>query len=123
MKKSAIKVILVLAAILALGPAIYASNTQSVKSPSVMNDSPQVCQFSLSKYAGNVTSGGYTASFTVGLSCPQESDAYATVDVFVDKEKVASEVVKIPAGQTLSAQVQINVGGSYAGKSYRLEVL
>lgn len=123
MKKSAIKVILVLVAILALGPAIYASNTQSVESPSVMNDSPQVCQFSLSKYTGNLNKDGITEAFTVGLSCPQGSDAYATVDVFVDKEKVASEVVKIPAGQTCSAKVRINVGGSYAGKSYRLEVL
>lgn len=121
--KSAIKVILALAAILALAPAIYASNTQSVKSPSVTNDSPQVCQFFLSKYTGNLDGGGDTGPFTVGPSCPQESDAYATVYVFVDKEKVASEVVKIPAGETRSVQALIKVGTSYAGKSYRLEVL
>lgn len=83
--------------------------------------SPQVCQFSLSTYSGTVSSGS-TAYFTVGLSCPQEKDVYATVVAFVNQQHVASEVVKVPAGSTRSERVCIVVGASYNGESYRLVV-
>lgn len=85
------------------------------------NYSPQVCQFSLSSYQGTLSSGGYTDPFTVGLSCPQEKDVYATVVVFVDGEHAASKVVMVPANKTVSASVSIKVPGG-AGKSYRLVV-
>lgn len=90
--------------------------------PAVSVDSPQFCQFSLSSYTGTVNDSGNTDYFTVGLSCPQKEDIYATVVAFVDDEHVASVVVKVPAGNTNSAKVFIKLGTSYSGKKYRLLV-
>lgn len=111
-----------IAAILLASPAIFASSTQEVEVPSNMINSPQVCQFSLSTYVGTLNNSGCTKKFTVGLSCPQESDVNATVVVFIDDLHAASEVVKVPAGKTKSQEVTICVDNSYAGKSYRLVV-
>lgn len=82
--------------------------------------SPQVCQFSLTSYSGTINSGS-TDSFQVGLSCPQNTDARATVVVFIDGQTVASKVVVVPAGKDYSAPTSINVSG-YNGKQYRLIV-
>lgn len=84
-------------------------------------ESPQFCQFSLSSYRGTI-SNGLTSNFTVGLSCPQTDDVYATVIVFIDGEHTASKVVKIDAGKTQSSPVNILVGTVYNGKSYKLVV-
>ena len=97
-----------------------ATNIHS-ESPIEMNYSPQVCQFSLSSYQGTLDDSGSTNVFTVGLSCPQEKDVYATVIVFVDGEHAASKVVKVPANKTESASVSIKVPGG-ASKPYRLVV-
>lgn len=83
--------------------------------------SPQVCQFSLTSYSGTVNNG-YTGRFKVNLSCPQESDIYATVVVFINDTHIASEVIKVPAGKTQSSEVNIKVGYEYNGNSYRLVV-
>lgn len=107
-------------AVLMFSPVVFASNSQSTACSHTSN-SPQVCQFSLSHYTGTINSS-CTGAFTVGLSCPQETDAYATVVVVIEGELVASEVVKVPAGNTKSARTSINVGSSYNGKSYKLGV-
>lgn len=84
--------------------------------------SPQVCQFSLSKYSGIINSAGNTDSFKVGLSCPQEENVRATVVVFIDNEHVASKVVTIPARNDYSSDVYITVGTEHNGKRYKLVV-
>lgn len=109
-------------AIMSLGSAVFAStNASDVESASASTSSPQVCQYSLSHYSGTINSG-YTAQFTVGLSCPQKEDTYATVVVYIDDKLVASEVVQVPANSTKSALTNIRVGGSYNGKGYELGV-
>ena len=107
-------------AVLMFSPIVFASNSQATTS-SFSSGSPQVYQFSLSHYTGTINSSS-TKTFTVGLSCPQETDAYATVIVVIEGELVASEVVKVPAGKTKSTSTSINVGSSYDGKSYKLGV-
>ena len=103
------------------GFGINNSKANPSETISLLAYSPQVCQFSLSKYTGTISSG-CTQSFTVGLSCPQEADTYATVVVFIDGKHIASDVVKIPAGETRSRSVQINVGSSYDNQTYELVV-
>ena len=97
-----------------------AFETVSIASASAV--SPQVCQFSLSNYSGKIKNTWTTESFTVGLSCPQQEDVYATVIVVIDGYTIASKVVKVPAGKTSSDSVSINVGQEFVGKSYRLVV-
>lgn len=110
------------AAIMSLGSAVFAStNASDAESASASAYSPQVCQFSLSHYRGTINSGS-TARFTVGLSCPQEEDTYATVVVYIDGKIVASEVVQVPANSTKSAPTTVSVSGSYNGKGYELGV-
>lgn len=100
---------------------VYASESNATTS-SYASSSPQVCQFSLSHYTGTISSGS-TDGVSVGLSCPQGTDTYATVVVVIDGELVASEVIKVPAGKTRSDNnVCIKVGASYNGKSYKLGV-
>lgn len=106
-------------AIFSLSPATFVSSAQIAYTTTT---NPQVCQFSLSSYNGTADDYGKTNSFTVGLSCPQESDVYATVVAFVNDEIVASEVVKIPAGKTKSAAVTIKLGSVNAKKYYKLGV-
>ncbi len=84
--------------------------------------SPQVCQFSLTKYSGTIGYNGTTDSFQVGLSCPQDEDVRATVVVVIDDDCVASKVVTVKAGKDYSDSVAITVGSSYAGKKYKLIV-
>lgn len=103
-------------------PSICAANPESTEISAPVSDSPQVCQFSLSSYSGTVSYLGNTETFTVGLSCPQESDVYATVVVFINQQHAASEVVKVAAGKTRSESTRIAVGGKYAGQSYTLAV-
>lgn len=119
MKTTAFMAIL---AFLFLNLGILASSNQHTGTPSFVEDSPQVCQFSLSRYTGTVDTNGMTEYFTIGLSCPQESDIYATVVVFIDDLHVASEVVKIPAKAIRSSSVNIRAGKTYKGRSYRLVV-
>lgn len=111
-------------AIMSLGSTVFAStNASDVKSASVSTypTSPQVCQFSLSSYNGKII-GNKTEKFTVGLSCPQEKDVYATVVVYIDGKLVASEVVKVPAKSTKSNVTTITVKYTYEGKEYELGV-
>lgn len=117
------KRLFILASLAALmfSPIVFASNSQATTS-SYTSGSPQVCQFSLSHYTGTINSNSRTDTFTVGLSCPQETDAYATVIVVIEGELIASEVVKVPAGKTKSTSTSIYVGSSYNGKSYKLGV-
>lgn len=114
-------ILLVLSAFYLLCPATFATTSQTA-STSYSNYSPQVCQFSLSNYSGKVTSEGNTTLFTVGLSCPQETDAYATVVVFINNEHVASKVVKVSAKSTESQSIKIKVGSEFAGMPYKLVV-
>ncbi|MDE5568963.1 MAG: hypothetical protein K2I89_08745 [Muribaculaceae bacterium] len=114
---------LILVIIILLSSAFTISASDSVmESPTCDNNSPQVCQFSLSSYAGTVDNNGNTSYFTVGLSCPQKEDTYATVVVFVNGEHAASTVVKVPAEKTSSQSVNIKVGQDYKGKAYKLVV-
>jgi len=118
MKKTTLLAVI---ASLSISPVVYASGHQEAEFPSCSSQSPQVCQFSLSSYTGTIQNGN-TYALTVGLSCPQQSDVYATVVVHIDGKLVASEVVKVPAGNTRSASFQINVGSPYNGKTYELGV-
>ena len=111
---------LILFFVLSVASIVCASETQT-NSILMARNSPQVCQFSLSHYTG-IVKGIRTENFFVGLSCPQETDVYATVVVVVENELVASSVVKIPAGKTQSGETSIKVGQSYTGKSYKLGV-
>jgi len=106
-----------------LGLTVCVAGEMATAAPSVSAGtySPQVCQFSLTKYSGTI-SGGYTGQFQVGLSCPQEEDVRATVVVFIDDEYVASKVVTVKAGKDYSDSVNISVGSSYDGKKFRLVV-
>lgn len=99
--------------------ASFAAQTSDYTTDSPSKDF-QVCQFSLSRYSGTLSSNG-TDEFTVGLSCPQDNVVYATVKVKVDDKVVASKVVKIEAGTTESGTAKISVSG-YSGKPYTLEV-
>ena len=115
------KLLFILVSLFVIGLTVSASNSTTGTS-SQTTYSPQVCQFSLSSYSGTINYSGNTEKFTVGLSCPQESDIYATVGVIIDGDLVATTVVKVKAGETRSTAQTISVGGKYAGKSYRLVV-
>ncbi len=106
-----------------LGMTVSVAGEMATAAPSVSAGtySPQVCQFSLTKYAGTIA-GGVTAPFKVGLSCPQDEDVRATVVVIIDDECVASRVVTVEAGKDYSNSVNISVGSSYDGKKYQLVV-
>lgn len=80
------------------------------------------CKFSLNHYSGTVNCYGDTAKHWVYLNCPQDEDIYATVYVYIDGERVASEVFKIEAGSTESGSSSIFVGRSYSDKKYTLDV-
>lgn len=118
------KSILLLMLVMAMGLTANASNDKTMSEMPTTSESsysPQVCQFSLTSYTGTISSGGYTDSFQVGVSCPQDTDARATVVVYIDDQPVASKVVVVPAGRDYSASTSIKVSG-YAGKRYRLLV-
>ncbi|MDE6283934.1 MAG: hypothetical protein K2L97_08105 [Muribaculaceae bacterium] len=104
------------------GLASENKGTSQELSYSVMADSPQVCQFSLTSYSGIINNSGNTGSFQVGLSCPQTEDVRATVVVLINNEHVASKVVSIKAGKDYSNDVYINVGTGYYGERYKLVV-
>lgn len=113
---------LVTLAIIACSSVVFAGSISREIQPNSTTDSPQVCQFSLSKYTGTITNGGNTELFTVGLSCPVEQESYATVVVFIDNQHVASAVVQVKAGETRSSGTYISVGAEYIGKRYNLVV-
>lgn len=116
------KIMLVIfATITLLSSAIYASHSHEVAYSNY--NSPQVCQFSLSSYTGTISESGYTSSTTVRLSCPQESDIYATVVVMIDGEPAGSDIFMVKAGKTESASKQIQITDkAYYGKRYNLLV-
>lgn len=99
---------------------------ETVKEKSSIDPTPmsveQVCQFSLTSYSGTIYNGA-TSSFRVGLSCPQQNDVRATVDVYINGERVASKVVTVKASNEYSEKVYINVGNSYNGLKYKLSVM
>lgn len=113
-----------LAVLLSCGISAYAADMPgSAQEPSegLSAYSPQVCQFSLTSYSGTVRNG-YTDTFQVGLSCPQERDVRATVVAYIEGEHAASKVVTVKAGNDYSEGVIINVGSSYNGQRYKLVV-
>jgi len=116
--------------ILSLLSVILLVCTANAKNPMIdlhasgsgFDNSPEVCQFSLTHYSGVINASGNTGYFRVGLSCPQQYDIRATVVVFIDNEHVASKVVKVEAGKDYSSNTYISVGTTYKGKPYRLVV-
>lgn len=80
-----------------------------------------VCKYSLNHYSGTIDRGGYTDDVFVLGSCPLQQDVYATVDVYIEGAKVASELFFIPAGKTKSSTARINLRGYYEAK-YTLKV-
>ena len=112
------KVLFAIVALLMLCPIGFAS---VVEVPSESASSFLVCQFSLTRYSGTISSGT-TDQFKVGLSCPQEKDVRASVGVYIDGKIVASKVVTIPAGEDYSDPISIHVGSDYNGMSYELGV-
>ena len=100
--------------------SVYASEISGISQSSSL-ESPQVCQFSLTSYIGTIEYGN-TGEFQVGLSCPQENDAKATVVVFIDGEHAASKVITVPAGKDYSNKEKIHVGASFNGQKYKLVV-
>lgn len=98
---------------------VFATNIKETNSTKTEN--PQVCKFSLSHYTGTITSGS-TNSVTVLLSCAQEEDVTATVDVYIDGELVASKLYTITAGYKDSQGSSIKVPSEYNGKRYTLKV-
>ena len=110
--------------VMAMGLTSNASNDKTMSEMPTTSESsysPQVCQFSLTSYTGTISSSGYTGSFKVGVSCPQDTDQRATVVVYIDDQPVASQVVVVPAGKDYSTSTEIEVSG-YAGKRYHLLV-
>lgn len=99
-----------------------ASNNENSTSPQTEN-SPQVCQFSLSHYSGTLHSvSARTDGFLVRLNCAQTEDVCATVFVYVEGECVASTVVCISAGKTSSEGTDIICPKEFKGKKYSLRV-
>ncbi len=99
-----------------------ASNNENTTSPQTEN-SPQVCQFSLSHYTGTLSfRDAYTDIFFVRLNCAQTEDVCATVFVYVEGECVASQVVCISAGKTSSKVAQIDCPNEFEEKKYTLKV-
>ena len=99
-----------------------ASNNENTTSPQTEN-SPQVCQFSLSYYSGTLDSTYATTSqFSVRLNCAQTEDVCATVFVYVEGECVASKVVCIEAGEKSSGLIKIDCPDEFVGKKYSLKV-
>lgn len=118
-----IKRFLLIAVVLVLSSTVLtASDTQEFQQSSEVSYSPQVCQYSLSRYTGTTDVLGNTEYFTVGLSCPQTEDTYATVVAFFNDEHAGSIVVKVPANKTQSASARIALGSANANKSYKLVV-
>lgn len=102
----------------------FASNSsvpEPISSNSEACNNPQVCQFSLNHYSGTVGGDGKTDPVIVRLSCPQSSDVYASVGVFINGKLIASDVIKVPANSTHSAAKRIEVPNS-VGKEYELGV-
>ena len=98
---------------------VFATNSKETNSTKTEN--PQVCKFSLSHYTGTITSSS-TNNVTVLLSCAQEEDVTATVDVYIDGELVASKLYTITAGNKQSRNEWIEVPSEYNGKRYTLKV-
>ena len=98
-----------------------ASNNENTTSPQTEN-SPQVCQFSLSHYTGTLSSHAHTGRFVVGLNCAQTEDVCATVFVYVEGECVASDVVCISAGKKFSKETYIACPNEFKYKKYSLRV-
>ncbi len=98
---------------------VFATNSKETNSTKTEN--PQVCKFSLSHYTGTISSGS-TNSVKVLLSCAQDEDVTATVDVYIDGELVASKLYTIKAGKKQSDSAWIEVPSGYSGKKYKLDV-
>lgn len=117
--------IIALATIAIMAFTTLASESNVMSDEQLTNElsySPQVCQFSLSRYTGTISQYGNTDGFQVGLSCPQTTDVRATVVVLIKKEIVASKIVTIKAGKEYSDNISINVGQNYSGQQYNLIV-
>ena len=98
---------------------VFATNSKETNSTKTEN--PQVCKFSLNHYTGTINSNS-TNFVTVLLSCAQEEDVTATVDVYIDGELVASKLYTITAGKKESSSSYIVVSSENNGKRYTLKV-
>lgn len=99
---------------------VFATNSKETNSTKTEN--PQVCKFSLNHYTGTIATSSRTSMVTVLLSCAQEEDVTATVDVYIDGELVASQLYTITAGNKNSSSASISVPSEYNGKRYTLKV-
>lgn len=117
------KILILLISVFVLGAYnVYATNSEKASSSETEN--PQVCKFSLDSYTGTIldTYPPSTSFFKVILSCPQEEDVTATVDLYIEGELIASMVVDITKGEKESGNCSFKVSKEYVGKKYTLRV-
>ena len=101
---------------------VYATNPEEPVEAKE-NNSPVTCEFSLNHYTGTITNG-HTRRIKVQLNCVQTEDVTATVYVYIDNERIASDLFTISKGKMISPGdgEYISVGRSYNGKKYKLDV-
>lgn len=121
------KIIVLFATVLAMNTSnVFAANDETVITTTNTTQSESdfyTCQFSLNHYRGKIH-GGSTNPIKVKLNCPQEKDVSATVFVYIDGNRVASDIFTVEAGKTESRATNhhISVGGIYDGKDYVLDL-
>ena len=117
------KILVLLVAVFAMGTFnVFATNNETTTSTQAEADNSfYTCQFSLNHYSGTVSNGSTNRRVVVYLNCPQKEDVTATVYVYVDGKRVASQLFTIKAGKKESTGAYIRVYG-YSGKEYTLEV-
>ena len=123
------KIIVLFATVLAMNTSnVFAANDETVITITTTNTTQSesdfyTCQFSLDHYRGTIHQG-HTNSIKVKLNCPQEKDVSATVFVYIDGNRVASDIFTVKAGDTQSSSSnhQISVSNKYDGKDYVLDL-
>ena len=123
------KIIVLFATVLAMNTSnVFAANDETVITITTTNTTQSesnfyTCQFSLNHYRGTIHNG-YTNPIKVKLNCPQEKDVSATVFVYIDGNRVASEIFTVEAGKTESSATNktISVSDKYHGKDYVLDL-
>lgn len=101
---------------------VYATNPEEPVEAKE-NNSPVTCEFSLNHYTGTITDGK-TRNIKVQLNCVQTENVTATVYVYIDNERIASQLFTISKGKMISPGdgQYISVGSIYNGKKYKLDV-
>lgn len=124
------KIIVLFATVLAMNTSnVFAANDETVITTTTTNTTQSesdfyTCQFSLNHYRGEILNGGKTSPIKVKLNCPQEKDVSATVFVYIDGNRVASDIFTVKAGETESSASNhaITVRHIYIGKDYVLDL-